>query len=53
MRIIFQFVILISIGATLTSCVTKKKYLGLQTDLNFKQAELDNANKDLATKWAI
>ncbi len=49
MRIIFQFVILISIGATLTSCVTKKKYLGLQTDLNFKQAELDNANKDLAT----
>lgn len=49
MRTTIQILLLLCLSASMTSCVTKKKYLGLKKDLSAKQQELDNANKDLAT----
>ncbi len=44
-----KLLLLLCLGATMTSCVTKKKYLATKQDLDYKQLELDNAKKDLAS----
>lgn len=49
MKLTYQLVVLLFVGATLTSCVTKKKYLAVKTELNNQKLELDAARKDLAT----
>jgi len=47
MRFITQVFLLLCLGTGMVSCVTKKKFTTLQTELATKKMELDAANKDL------
>lgn len=47
MRYTLYAVLSVALMAPLTSCVTKKKFTALQTELKNKNLELDAANKDL------
>lgn len=49
MRITNHLFVLLFVGATLTSCVAKKKYLAVKNDLTNQKLELDAARKDLAS----
>lgn len=49
MRLTFNLIVLLLAGASLTSCVAKKKYLAVKKDLSNKNLELDAARKDLAS----
>lgn len=49
MKLTFQLIVLLLVGASLTSCVAKKKYRALKTQLSNQQLELDAARKDLTT----
>ncbi len=49
MRITYHLIVLLFVGASLTSCVAKKKYLAVKKELSNQKLELDAARKDLAT----
>lgn len=49
MRLTYQLIVLLLIGASMTSCVAKKKYLSVKKDLSNQKLELDAARKDLAS----
>jgi chemotaxis protein MotB len=49
MKLTFHLIALLLAGATLTSCVAKKKYLAVKKDLSNQKLELDAARKDLTT----
>ncbi len=49
MRFTYHLIVLLFLGASLTSCVAKKKYLAAKKELSNQKLELDAARKDLAT----
>ena len=49
MRLTYHLFVLLCVGATMTSCVAKKKFLAVKKDLSNQKLELDAARKDLAS----
>ena len=49
MNLTFKLIVLLAAGTTLTSCVTKKRFTELKTQLDNQNLELGAARKDLAS----
>ncbi len=49
MRLTINIIVLLCVGASLTSCVTKKKFRAVKTELSNQKLELDAARKDLSS----
>ena len=47
MKPVLNIIILLCFGLAATSCVTKKRFVSLQSEMEMKNTELDNANRDL------
>ncbi len=47
MKLASKILLLLVLGLTATSCVTKKKFTNLQSQMDLKNKELDTANRDL------
>lgn len=47
MKSVPKIVLLLCLALAATSCVTKKRFVSLQSEMEMKKTELDNANRDL------
>lgn len=47
MKLVPKIAILLCFGIAATSCVTKKKFISLQSEMEMKNKELDRASLDL------